>query len=207
MAKKSTIRKKASAKKFAPLGFLLSGLALLAGIIFLAIKLLILMQIYVPASEKWINTALLICLGLFVIGLALFALLNPKRVREFLTGRQAKHGSNALITLIALVGIILVVNLIVYQNPLQWDWTQDKQHTLAPETLDTLKALPSKVTALAFFTQNYSGATAEEVLINFKDNSDGKFDYQIVDPDSNPALAQQYSVTRDGSIVLVLEDH
>lgn len=206
MAKKTTSRKKSAARKSAPLGLWLSGLAFLAGVIFLAVKLLVLMQIYVPPSEKWINTALLICLGLFVIGFALFALLDPKRVREFLTGRQAKHGSNALIILIALVGIIIVVNLIVYQNPVQWDWTQDQQHTLAPETLDTLEALPSPVTALGFFTQNYSSASAEELLTDFKDSSDGLFDYQIIDPESNPALAQQYDITRDGTIILILDD-
>jgi ABC-type uncharacterized transport system involved in gliding motility auxiliary subunit len=206
MAKKTSSRKKSMSKKFAPFGLLFSGLAFLVGIIFLAIKLLVLMQIYVPPSEKWINTALLICLGIFIIGFALYALLDPKRVREFLTGRQARHGSNALIMLIALIGILLVVNLIVYQNQKPWDWTEDKQHTLAPETLDTLKALPSQVTALGFFTQNYSSASAEAILTDFRDYSDGLFDYQIIDPESNPALAQQYEVTRNGTIVLILED-
>jgi ABC-type uncharacterized transport system involved in gliding motility auxiliary subunit len=108
--------------------------------------------------------------------------------------------------LIALIGIILVVNLIIYQNKTPWDWTENKQHTLAPETLDTLKALPTPVKALGFFTQNYSSASAEELLTDFKDNSDGMFDYEIIDPESNPALAQQYKVTRDGTIVLVLGD-
>jgi len=206
MAKKTSSRKKTNARKYAPIGLIFSGLALLAGIIFLAIKLLVLMQIYVPPSENWINTALLISLGVFVIGFAVFALLDPKRVRELLTGRQAKHGSNALIILVALIGIVVVVNLIVYQNQEPWDWTENKEHTLAPETISTLQALPSPVTALGFFTQNYSSASAEEILTNFKNNSDGKFDFQIIDPESNPALAQQYEVTRNGTIILILED-
>ncbi len=206
MAKKSTSRKKSTARKFAPLGLWFSGLAILAGIFFLAIKLLVIMQIYVPASDAWINTALLICLAVFVIGLATFALLNPNRVRELLTGQKARHGSNAIITLLAMIGIVFVVNLIVYQNPTPMDWTQDKQHTLAPETLDTLAALPAPVQALGFYTLNYSSASTEELLTDFRDSSDGKFDYQIINPETNPALAQQYNVTRDGTVVLVLED-
>ena len=59
----------------------------------------------------------------------------PKRTRDFLTGRQVRHGSNALIMLVAFVLILVVVNAIVYQNPIQWDWTEDKQNTLAPETI------------------------------------------------------------------------
>jgi ABC-type uncharacterized transport system involved in gliding motility auxiliary subunit len=201
MSKRTENRKK-SARKFAPLGLWLAGLAFLAGIIILAVKLLVLMQI-VP-DQTWINTALLITLGVFVLGLATFALLNPRKVRELIMGRQAKHGSNALITLIALFGIIIVVNLLIYKNPVQWDWTEDKSHTLAPETLSTLQVLTSPVEAIGFFTQNYSSTTAVDLMTDFRDNSNEMFDFQIVDPDQNPALAQQYGITRDGSIVLVL---
>ena len=206
MAKKLSSKKNISGKKIAPVGLALSALSLVAGVIFLAVKLLVLMGIYSPPNQNWINTALLISLGGFILGFALFALLDPKRVRLLLTGRQARHGSNSLIIILAIVGIIIVANLLVYQNQNQWDWTENKQHTLAPETLDTLSVLPNKVSALAFFTSSYSGSTAEELLIDFRDNSNDKFDYQIIDPESNPALAQQYNITRDGTIVFILED-
>ncbi len=78
--------------------------------------------------------------------------LIPSELREFLTGRQARHGSNAIIMLIAFILILVVVNVIVYQNPTQWDWTEGKQNTLASETIDTLKALPAPVHAIGFFT-------------------------------------------------------
>jgi ABC-type uncharacterized transport system involved in gliding motility auxiliary subunit len=207
MAKKSSSRKKFTARKAAPIGLALSVLALLSGIIFLAVKLLVLVGIYSPPNQNWINTALLISLGGFILGLALFALLDPKRVRVLLTGRQARHGSNSLIIILALIGILVVVNLLVFQNQKQWDWTESKEHTLAPETIDTLSALPAKVTALAFFTSSYSSTSAEELLMDFRDNSDDKFDYQIIDPESNPAMAQQYNITRDGTLVLLLQEN
>ncbi len=46
---------------------------------------------------KQFNLPLQIALGFVVIGLAVFAILDPKRVREAFTGRQAKYGSNALV--------------------------------------------------------------------------------------------------------------
>lgn len=205
MAKKTSSKKK-SAKKFAPYGIVLSAISLIAGVFFLVIKLLVLMQIYSPPNQNWINLALLISLGTFIIGFAFFSLLDPKRVRELIAGRQAKHGSNALIILLSLVGIIVVVNLLIYQNPKQWDWTENKEHTLAPETLATLSSLPSKITALAFFTQNYSSTTAEELLTDFRENSTDMFDFQIIDPERNPVLAQQYKITRDGTIVLIMDE-
>ena len=206
MAKKSPSHKIITTKKLAPLGLVLAGLAFLSGIIFLSVKLLVLMGIYSPPNQNWINTALLISLGLLVLGLALFALLDPKRVRVLLTGRQAQHGSNSLIIILALLGILVVVNLLIYQNQKQWDWTENKAHTLAPETIETLNSLPAKITAIAFFTSNYSSASAEELLMDFRDNSNDMFDYEIIDPESNPAMAQQYNITRDGTIVIILQD-
>lgn len=206
MAKKSTSRKKSAARRYAPAGLWLSGFALLVGIFVLAIKLIAFMGIYAPTDEtrNVINGVGIGSLAAFVIGLALFALLDPKRIRTLLQGRQARHGSNAFITLVAVTGIIFVVNLITYQNPKAMDWTQDKSHTLAPETIATLEALPEPVEAIGFFTANYSSASAEELLTDFKNNSDGKFDFRFINPESNPTLAQQYNVTRDGTIVFVM---
>jgi ABC-type uncharacterized transport system involved in gliding motility auxiliary subunit len=208
MAKKSASRKKSAARLYAPAGLWLSGIAVLVGIVVLAIKLIAFMGIYAPTDEirNVINGVGIGSLAAFVMGVALFALLDPKRVRKILQGRQAKHGSNAFITLTAVTGIIFVVNLIAYQNPKAMDWTQDKSHTLAPETIATLEALPEPVEAIGFFTANYSSTSAEELLTDFRNNSGGKFDYRFVNPESNPTLAQQYNVTRDGTIVFVMGD-
>lgn len=208
MAKNTSSRKKSIYQRYAPAGLWLSGIAVLVGIVVLAIKLLAFMMIYVPTdtTKNIINGFGIGSLAAFVIGLALFALLDPKRVRTFITGRQAKYGSNALITLLAVTGIVFVVNLIAYQNPKTMDWTEDKTHTLAPESLATLAALPEPVEAIGFFTVNYSSANAEKILTDFRNNSDGKFDFRIVNPERNPTLAQKYNVTRDGTIVIVMGD-
>jgi ABC-type uncharacterized transport system involved in gliding motility auxiliary subunit len=204
MAKKTSFKKQS--QRYAPAGLWLSGLAVLTGIVVLAIKLLIFMGIYAPTDQAKdiVNGFGIGALAAFIGGLALFALLDPKRVRTFLTGRQAKHGSNALITLLAIAGILFVLNLIAYQNPKPMDWTEDKTHTLAPETLATIEKLPQPVEAIGFFTANYPSENAEKLLTDYKNNSDGKFDYRIVNPDTNPSLAQKYNVTRNGTIVLVM---
>ncbi len=198
--------KKSSSKRFATIG-LWFGLAALVSVgLALVIKLFIFMGLYSPPDQEWTNLWIWISLGVLLVGPAMFALLDPQRVRDLLTGRQARYGSNAFIMLVAFLGIIFVVNLIVYQNPVQKDLTEDQSHTLAPETLDTLEALPGKVKAIAFYTARTSNVTAEELLNNFKINSKGNFDYEFQDPDQDPALARQYEIARDGTIILVLED-
>ncbi|MCS7010902.1 MAG: GldG family protein, partial [Anaerolineales bacterium] len=206
MTPRKTSSQKLVWKRYAPVGLWLAGLSVFVGIVVLAIKVLVVIGIYAPAPEtvKVIDGVGLGALAAFVIGLSLFALLDPKKVREFLTGRQARHGSAALINLIAVLGIVFVVNRIVYEYPVQMDWTEDKENTLAPETLSTLKALPEPVEAIGFFTANYPSENAEKILSRYKNSSDGKFTFRIVNPDREPALAARYQVARDGTIVLIM---
>ena len=176
-------------RRFAPAGLYLSLLAALAAVILYIIQ------------REW-NLYLQISVGLVVIGLALFAVLDPERVRLFLSGRQAKYGSNALVMTVAFVGIVVVVNYIGSQNSKRWDLTEDKQNTLAPESLDTLKSLPQPVEAMAFFTARTNSDQAKSLLEEYKFSSKGKFDYKFIDPEADPIAAQAANITRDGTIVL-----
>lgn len=157
-----------------------------------------------------LNLAFQISIGLLIIGLATYAILSPDSVRRFLTGRQARYGSNSLILTLAFLGIIIAANYIVYNNPdllgSPWDFTEDKSNTLAPETLQILATLPDNVTATAFYSQAINSATAEELLKKFKENSDGKFDYTFENPDINPVRARELGITGDGKILLQMGD-
>src|SRR5512138_754483 len=66
------------------------------------------------------NLPVQISLAFFVIGLAVYVLLDPQRTREALTGRQARYGSNALLMTLAFAGIIIVINYLVNNNSRQW---------------------------------------------------------------------------------------
>ena len=205
-ANKSKSSKKNTSQKLAPIGLWLSLAGFLSLVILLVLKLIIFMGMYTPPTTKYINLALWISIGVLVVGPALYALLAPNRVRDFLTGQKARHGSNAIILLIAFVLILFVVNLIVFQNPYEWDWTEEQSHTLAPETLNALAAIPSQVHAIGFYPSRSTNPADQELLTQYADHSDGKFDYEILDPEQNPLLAQQYGVTGDATVVLLLED-
>lgn len=176
-------------RRYAPIGLLLAGLG---AVVSLALFII----------QRTFNLPLQISLGAILIGLALFVLLDPNRAQEALTGRQARHGSNALLLTIAFVGILIVVNYLVYDNSTQWDLTEDKTNTLVPETLETLKRLETQVKAEAFYTANMSVESVTNLLQNYKANSQGKFDFEVIDPNTDPIRAQQAGVTRDGTIVL-----
>lgn len=180
-------------KRFAPIGLYLAGLAAIAAIGFFIV-------------QRSFSLPIQISLGLILIGLALFVLLNPEGAREALTGRQARYGSNALLMSVAFIGILVVVNFLISSHSKQWDLTEDKQNSLTDESVKTLQSLKTPVLANAYFTANTSSATTTTLLQNYKNKSNGKFDYKVIDPNANPIQAQQDKVTKDGTIVLKMDN-
>lgn len=179
-------------ERFAPLGLYLSLAAAVAALV-----------IYI--LQRSFALPLQICLGLIILGLAASVLLAPRKAKEFFTGRQARYGSNVLVSFLAILGIVVVLNVLANNNSKRWDITADKEHSLAPETLDILSKLSSPVKAQAFYTANMSSETASTLLESFKYNSNGKFTYQFINPDTDPVTAQQAGITRDGTVVLVMD--
>src|SRR5215210_1438318 len=165
------------------------------------------MQVFTGMEAKDVNRYLIVSAGLIILGLAAYAIMEPDRVRRFFTGRQARYGSNAFVMAIAFLGILVVGNVLAFQNPVQViDLTEDKVNTLSPELATALETLPEKVTASAFFSQGSSIESAEQLLSNIKANSNGKFDYQFINPDRDPQAALNAGITGDGKILLQMGD-
>jgi ABC-type uncharacterized transport system involved in gliding motility auxiliary subunit len=181
-------------RRFARLGLYISLLAILFSVGWYIV-------------QRQFDLVLQISLGLIVIGLAVYALLDPEHARQQLTGRQARYGSNALVLTLAFVGILIVINYLAFKNSKRWDLTEGKQFTLAKETIDTLGKLSQPVHAVAFYTKQTPSDTARSLLDQYQYNSKGKFDYEFIDPNANPAAAQQAKITRDGTIVLNMSGH
>ncbi|GAB4482262.1 MAG: hypothetical protein OHK0031_04770 [Anaerolineales bacterium] len=191
-------------RRYAPLGLILAGLALLTIFILLLVRGLSAASIVTLPDPSLLDRATLIAAALIALGLALTGLLNPDGVREFLTGRQAQYGSNAFVMLLAFLGILIFINLMAFQNPKTWDLTEDKSNTLAPETIKTLQSLPAPVHARAYFSANANKDSAQKLLEKFKTESAGNFSYEFIDPELNKVAAQADNIQRDASIVLLM---
>ncbi|GAB1469694.1 hypothetical protein MASR2M66_05710 [Chloroflexota bacterium] len=206
-------KKKNPNAKYAFIGLIVALIACIStGLLASANLLGVIGMFTLPENIKGgVDLALQISIGLLIIGLAAAALLNPDAVRRFLSGRQARYGSNSLILTIAFVGILVAANYIVFNNGdlfgSPYDLTQDKSNTLAPETLDILAKLDQPVTAIAFYSTNSNTQGAEELLNKFKNNSDGMFSYRFVNPDADPVTARQAGITGDAKILLQSGDH
>lgn len=197
-------KKKDSPARFAFIGLIIAGLGCLATAVFALLQGTVALKLFTPANANTFPQWIAISAGVLVLGLLVYSILNPEGVRRFVSGRQARYGSNTLVMSLAFVGILVVVNVLVYQNPKTWDLTEGQQHTLAPQSIQALNTLAAPVTALAFFSAQSSTQSARQLLTEFQSDSKGKFTFRFVDPNSDPLLARQYGITGDGQIVLTM---
>ncbi|HSQ40466.1 MAG TPA: Gldg family protein [Anaerolineales bacterium] len=190
--------------RYEKIPLILSLIGLIATILLALVKATMALGMFTPEDPETINLALSISAAVTLLGLAVYAMLAPDTVRNFLTGRQARYGSNALIMMLAFAGIIFVANYLAYKNPVEpLDLTEDKQNTLSTEMVTVLENLPDKMTAVAYYSQ-IPRDDAQSLLENMKVNSKGNFDYRFVDPVADPLEAKNAGVTGDGKIVLSL---
>ena len=194
-------------RRFTLMGLALSGLAAITLVVILLIKGLITAGLYQPANSIVFDRAIWISVGVFILGLALTAFIDPKQTRKFLLGRQVQNGSNAVIMFLAFLGIIFFLNLLAFQNPKSWDVTENQKNTLAPETILMLNSLPQPISARAYYSTRIDPGQAQKLMDNFKQYGNGKFTFEFIDPETNPVMAKQDGIDRDGTIVLNMADH
>lgn len=143
-------------------------------------------------------------LAIGALGLALAVLFNP----EALLSRQGRYGGNSVLMTAALLGILVLVNILAKQNPFSWDLSQDKIGSLAPESVEAMKKLPGKVTGLFFYTADSGGFsdTNRGLLDRYYRASEGRFEYQAINADQEPLTASQYEVTKPGLLLQLGEE-
>jgi ABC-type uncharacterized transport system involved in gliding motility auxiliary subunit len=178
--------------------------ALVVGIvalIFAAVTLLL--------NQKF-DTSVQAGLAIGLLSLALFAWLELDLISRFLKTRQAQYGFTAIAYSLLIIVVVVMVNYIFYNFDKlkgEWDLTQGQQNSLSPETLKVLTALKDPVKVVAFYTAtSQSRTTGEDLLKRFQDKSGGKLTYQMVDPETQPVLAQQFGITADGTLVATKGD-
>jgi ABC-type uncharacterized transport system involved in gliding motility auxiliary subunit len=161
---------------------------------------------YLVRGTMDIYTYLPLLIG--IVGILSFALLDPDRIQLWMGSRQARFSTSLLIMSVALVGIVVAVNYIVYQESnrtkLWVDLTENQSNTLSAETLRTLHTLTESIQIRAYFSaDNTTWDNTRSLLDKYKEESRDKITYEKIDPDAQPVLARQDGVTRDAVLVMV----
>lgn len=116
--------------------------------------------------------------------------------------RTTRYGLNALVMVVLILGVITLVEIVSARHNWRVDLTENRRHSLAPQTVKVLRELAVPVKATAFARPDAGKRTADDLLKQYASRSEGKFTYQIVDPDRDPVLARRFGVETYGTVVL-----
>lgn len=122
---------------------------------------------------------------------------------RFSQTRQARFGANSLAFTLAFIGVVLVVNYLVYRHDYKIDLTENKSFTLSEQTQKILRELQAPVKVSAFYRA--SNAQRQDILNRlerFRDVAPTNFSFEMIDPDRRPGDALRLGVTADGTLML-----
>ncbi len=144
--------------------------------------------------------------GLLGGGIALVAasgLAYLRHLRELMAVRTARYGLNTVVMVVLLLAIVGLVEAVSYRHNARVDLTENRRHSLSPQTIQLLQKLQTEVNAVAFFRSDQPGKrVAEDLLTQYARYGGQRFTWRVVDPDREPGLARRYSVESYGTVVL-----
>ena len=139
-----------------------------------------------------------IVIGVVLIGLVGAAFISSV-IAAFLS-RTGRYGINTLILLGAFTAIVVILNVVSFENSQRVDVTATNQFSLSERTRDLLEGLQSDIQVTAFYkaledTPGAEVAARRNRVVDTLDEFDsrsGRFSYRIVDPDLEPGVVAAY---------------
>jgi ABC-type uncharacterized transport system involved in gliding motility auxiliary subunit len=141
-----------------------------------------------------------ITLGLGVIGIVYFLYIYFTRREKAVSTRNLQYGSNVLVQVLIVLGIVALLAFISTRQHFRSDWTKNQLYSLADQTEKILHGLNKNVQILAFY-KGGDQLSARDLLNEYSYRSP-KLKYEFIDPDEKPQLAKKYEVKSYNTIVV-----
>jgi hypothetical protein len=108
--------------------------------------------------------------------------------------KNLKYGTNSVIFTIAVVGVVILLNLMLGSFQFKWDLTRDKLYSLSEEGKKALKDINEEVEILFFADPSDSVSMDINQLYENIHSVNDKVSMQIIDPMKNPSLVNEYQI-------------
>ncbi len=134
--------------------------------------------------------------GLVIAG----AVLNWDNLQDLFSRQTTQYGMSSLAGTLIVLALLVLVNLVLSNFSYRTDTTAAGQYSLADQTVSVLKNLEQPVEVKAFLTQG-NRRYVEDQLTEYAHHS-SRFDWEIVDPDKRPEVAEAYNIRSLGQLVV-----
>lgn len=139
---------------------------------------------------------------IIVVGLGLIAawlILESSAQPGFWGRRSTQVGTNALLSTLAMLAIVGMVNVLAVRYSPRLDLTENQIFTLAPQSQEVVQSLKQPVKVWVF--SPIANPVDRELLENYR-RSSSQFSYEFVDPQSQPGIAKQFGIQALGEVYL-----
>jgi ABC-type uncharacterized transport system involved in gliding motility auxiliary subunit len=168
---------------------------------FVAVPLIIVLAIGFIAVRRF-EWYLILGLIVLAVCIAVFAATNPEVWQRRLGRQRVSSSISGIVVIIALVGIIVLANVLLQRVNVQFDLTKNQTFTINDASVKVLERLNTPTTAYIFYSGNTATQqqNAADLLKQYTSRSD-KLAVQTVNIDAEPVLAQKYNVKTDPSVI------
>jgi ABC-type uncharacterized transport system involved in gliding motility auxiliary subunit len=153
-------------------------------------------------AETW-GIIPLIFLIAGTITLTLWIILQTHQ-NQWWNSRSTQAGTNALIAIVAVFAIVGLVNFLGTRYYLRQDLTETQLFSLAPQSQQLVRRLEKPVKVWIF--DNNRNPLDRELLENYR-RENSQFQFEYIDPQAQPTLANKFGVKDYGEVYLEFGDN
>ncbi|MCZ6528489.1 MAG: GldG family protein [Candidatus Dadabacteria bacterium] len=116
--------------------------------------------------------------------------------------RKLIYGTGAFISVVSTLGIIIVLNYLLFRTDVRFDVTEGKFHTVSAQTVRVLKSVEGEIEIIGFFKDTGVDREGFQDLAKEYSHRNDNIKVSLVNPDKEPGIAKKYGVKEYGSVVI-----
>jgi ABC-type uncharacterized transport system involved in gliding motility auxiliary subunit len=149
-------------------------------------------------DRLWIGT---LAEGLALLCLIVFFIVHFEMLKTFSARRSTRMGVNSLVMVLFFVAILTIVNFLASRHSVRWDFSENQNFSLAPQTHRVIRGLPRDVKITVFTREKDPGYQSYKERLDSYKQASPKISVEFVDPERQPKLAQTYGITRSDTAI------
>ena len=142
-----------------------------------------------------------LCEGLALLCFALVFGMEFQRLKSFSARRSTRMGAHSLLMTALFAGILIIINFLAARHSVRWDFSENQNYTLSPETHRILRNLGKEVSITVFTREKDPGFQSYRERLDSYRQASSKLTVQFVDPERQPKVAQNYGINRTDTAV------
>jgi ABC-2 type transport system permease protein len=143
-----------------------------------------------------------------IIGITVWTLLAPDDLRNLISGRQARYGSNSVFAVILAIATVTLLYSFINSTNAVADMTSIGLYTIKANLQPVMNQIgDKKIVITAFYsTSRLNDQSQDAAVLQMFADAKPNIKVKIVDPNEDPATAQAFGMTNNFSIYVSLQN-